>query len=141
MLSLDDLKFIGIYDDIDSHWPYLSSLIEEALNYDDGKSSVEDAYNKCKNMQYQLWAVYAKSVPIACALTQIACYTTDKRLQIVALAGSDFEQFKHFYKQLSDWARTMGCSCTEIYGRPGWAKKLKAWNIKPLYTIYKMPLL
>lgn len=137
MLSSDKVELKAI-SDIEAVWPTLIPLLHKMDTINDGKYLLDDIKQQCIDLYKQLWVAYQADLPIACAITQIACYNNGKRLQIVYLSGQDIDQLKQFYKPIADWAKTNGCTCTEIYGRQGWKRKLKDWNLTPIYTVYRV---
>ena len=140
MPSSADIWIKPINDTLQEDWLIFLPFIHKVLEHDDGRYTAELIKQRCDSLHYQLWGIYAKDVPIAVVVTEIVCYTSERRLRILFLAGIDFDSFKHCYQPISDWARQLGCTCTEIHGRPGWGRKLKYWNIKPLSSVYKMDL-
>lgn len=102
---------------VDSVWPYAEQQIARALEYADGKITVDDVRNGLKSRDYQLWLV-----PGGVWVTRIIRYPQSTRLEILAAAGEWDDWLKHGHA-VADWARQNGCDAVELTGRPGWGRK------------------
>lgn len=103
--------------DIDSVWPEVNHLIERALEYADGKMSLEDVYVALRAKEYQLWLA-----PGGVWVTRIIIYPQSKRLEFLVASGEWDDWDEHGW-EVAAWARTLGCDAVELIGRPGWGRK------------------
>ena len=55
-----------------------------------------------------------------------------------ALAGEDFNKFKHFLDMVQSFAIKTGCTGLELWGRKGWKKLLPDWESN--YIVYSKDL-
>jgi hypothetical protein len=102
---------------IDDIWEEVAPLIENAMEYSDGKMAVEDVYMAIKSNEYQLWLV-----PGGAWVTRIVSYPQSTRLEGIA-AGGEWQDWLTHGQQVIDWARLNGCDAVELIGRPGWGRK------------------
>jgi hypothetical protein len=125
---------------IDLVWHEIKSMLLEALQYADGKYTVDDIYQKLTSAQMQLWVVYHNHKLCAFCITQIFIYPTEKRLGILFASGRDVYEWIHLNEIIKDFATTKGCSAVEIYGRPGWEKILRPFGYEKIHTVLKVEL-
>lgn len=108
---------------VDSVWNLVLPLVESALDYDDSRYSASSIYEEIKNRGMQLWLVMNGDIE-ACLVTEIRKYPLKTVCTIFLAAGKNLENWIHVQENLKAWAKTQGCSTIELYGRPGWEKKL-----------------
>jgi hypothetical protein len=63
----------------------------------------------------------------AAAVTEITSYPQCRVLRFV-LAGGDIEDIKAWEPKIVEWARGLGCTQVEIFGRPGWERIFKDYQ-------------
>lgn len=102
---------------IDSVWAVAKPLIEKAL--DRGSNyTINDIYTGLKLKQMQLWMHGTDA-----ALVTTIQNRDDKRwCLLLALGGTNMEEWGEYLPLIDDWARSMGCTQLRIYGRAGWKK-------------------
>lgn len=109
--------------DIDLVWEQCVPYLKRALEYSDGKYSLESIKKGLESRSMQLW-IYMKGDIKACMVTQIVNYPIKKVCLIMFLGGSLMHEWLRFMTMIEEWSRSNKCDAMEIYGRPGWAKVL-----------------
>jgi hypothetical protein len=139
--SSDELRLVGIpLENLLENWPIAKQMLNPSLYYADGKYTMDDIFNGLRAREMQLWFVESDT-EIKCALiTQIHKYAHDSRLVILFLAGFEFNDVMELWGDLADFAREKGCSSIEMYGRPGWEKRLKRLGFHKTQVVLKCPL-
>lgn len=139
--SDDDFRLYGVLANaIDLIWSEASPIIEQALAHADSKYSLEDVYGFIQSRDMQLWAIYNNKGLQGITVTQIICYPQEKRLLIVFLAGIDFDKWINLWFPMRDWAKEEGCTACEIFGRPGWERRLKEIGFEKIHTVLKVEI-
>lgn len=111
---------------VNNVWDFVEPKIAEAVQHSDGTTTVQGIYRQCSNGDMQLWITSDLNMVV---VTQINIYSNNaKYLTVIALAGNDFDKYKHLEKTLEDWSRQWGCQGIELYGRQGWTRKLKEYR-------------
>jgi transposase len=108
---------------IDQIWKEVAPLLSQALEYSDGKYSLESIKQALINRDMQLWLSIDGHIE-ACGVTQIVSYPCKKVCNFMFVAGRDMEKWLTFENDIKQWAREHGCQSIELYGRPGWQKIL-----------------
>ncbi len=101
-------------------WSDVKDFIQSAL-IDNGHLTIEDIYNNLLLGHYQLWTPFSDHIQAA-FVTAIYDVRGVKNCTIIACGGTNLDSWKHFMKDVEDWAREDGCTSIKIYGRRGWAK-------------------
>lgn len=115
-----------LFSEIEKVWDKVSPLIERALQYADGKFTIESVKNSLVSRNMQLW-VYINNDIKSCAVTQIHSYPNKKVCSVLFAAGQDVHEWLQFMTLVEEWARSNLCESIEIYGRPGW-ERLLGWE-------------
>lgn len=123
-------------------WKDVASFIESALPHGDDKYGLEDIKELIAKELLILWVVYNEDTEKAegCILTEVLKYPRAQALSIFLLAGNDFSAIVGVFEELMDYAKGVGCSRIEFYGRPGWEKVLKPLNFEKIHTIMRLNL-
>jgi hypothetical protein len=101
-------------------WPEVKDFIESAL-IENGHLTIEEIYDNLLLKHYQLWTPYSDHIEAA-FVTAIFDVRGIKNCTIVACGGKNMDSWKHFIKDVEEWAKEDGCKYIKIYGRRGWAK-------------------
>ena len=72
----------------------------------------------------QIWIIMGQSVYCGVCVTEFVQYPRFRALRITALAGSKFNEWKHYEAVLESFANANLCRRIEAYARPGMAKML-----------------
>lgn len=140
--SIDGLnktpELVGVFaSDLINVWKDVKVLIERALEFNDGKSDIEDIKRGIETRRMQLWVAYRYGKITTCMVTQIQCHPKEKRLMLFLYAGESIHEMEHFRPIVYDWAKKQGCKSLELYGRPGWEKALKNYGYEKIHTVLR----
>jgi uncharacterized protein (DUF2126 family) len=139
MHSSDELiRVYGVLSHaIDEVWLEAIPYVHDALNFSDGKYTVDAIYANLKNQTMQLWVAYKNTGLSAILVTQISNYPTGSRLCLFLFGGDGLDEYMEFFNQIIEGAKEkFNCKTLEIYGRPAWEKKLKHIGFKKIQTIF-----
>lgn len=125
---------------INEVWPAVAPIIERALEFGDGKYALTDIHRFLEEQACQLWIIHNTAGIAGALVTQIVNYPQDRRLCFFACAGVEADKWLHLNEVIKCYAREQGCSSVEIYGRPGWVKKMKPYGFKPIHVVLTAPL-
>ena len=125
---------------INEVWPVVAPLIERSIEYSDGKFALADVRRFLEEQTCQLWLIYNAAGIAGALVTQIINYPQDRRLIFLFCAGVEADQWLHLSEVIKNYAREQGCSCVEIYGRPGWVKKMRPFGFRPIHVVLTAPL-
>jgi hypothetical protein len=103
-------------------WIRAEPLLQPALDLAGVAFDLTDVFSAVASMDAQLW-VDTKSA----AVTRIEEYPRTRACRIW-LAGGDLDELQDVEREIVDWAKTIGCSGVEIYGRRGWLKALEGYD-------------
>ena len=121
-------------------WPVVAPLIERSIEFSDGKFSLADVHRFLEEQTCQLWLIYSAARLAGALVTQIINYPQDRRLLFLFCAGVEADKWLHLSEVIKSYAREHGCSCVEIYGRPGWVKKMRPFGFRPIHVVLTAPL-
>lgn len=121
-------------DQIDAVWhevaPHIQRGLEHGSNY-----TLEDVREGLKNKTMQLWT-WRDSIVHAALVTTIQ-EDDIKYCLYLAVGGSLMREWLPYQRVIESWAREHGCEEMQIYGRPGWGRKL---GFKPVWTKFRKAL-
>ncbi len=123
-------------------WKDIEKHIKSGLEYTDGKYKLEDIYDAIIEQSMILWVVYndERERAIGCVLTETLQYPRIKALSIFLLAGDNFDEIVLAFDELKEYAKSIGCSTIEFYGRPGWEKILKPHSFVKTHIVMRFNL-
>lgn len=110
--------------------PQLYELLLHAERFADGEFETEDILDFAEKGLMQAWVVGKGSLIKAAMITDIAQYPRIRVLRIVAVAGAEFDEWKHLYDSIESYARIQGCARVEATMRPGMAKRSESIGFK-----------
>jgi len=64
----------------------------------------------------------------SCGITQITDYPA-KRVLVLMLAAGDLDEILSKEDELTEYARVHGCEALHVYGRPGWSRVAKQFQM------------
>lgn len=117
-------------------WPEVAPVIKPAL--DAGRRhNLSDIKEALEKRDMQLWLMYcdpSEEVPTGLAgafITEIINYPRLRVANIAYCAGTDVDGWiEYLYMTVENFARSHKCDEVEVYGRPGWKKKLQGYNME-----------
>lgn len=137
---LSDNELIGIrHNQAHLLWHEVDPILRRALEYSDNKYSLEHVKKCVEERDMQLWVTFREGHVSTAGVSQIVNYPCEKRLVILFLAGDSENLFSHWHT-ISQWGKSQGCESCEIYGRPGWERKLEKIGFKKIHTVLKINL-
>ena len=124
--------------DILKHWHILKTPVEKGLEHSVGESTSFDIFNWLMNPNYaQCWLVLdgEKDLPVNLTITKVNKYAQHSSLHILTSASmndaitKDFNSYGKYIESahhvIEDFARSIGATRVELYGRQGWERVLK----------------
>ena len=117
-------------------WEEAWRLLEPAVTISNGRLTAKLIADALLSKDMQLWVVPNGENLRAAVLTEILTYATGLKVcRILACGGKDLESWMDITVEiLSAWAESLECKSLELYGRPGWERKLKGWG-KPFICL------
>lgn len=144
--SPSDLSVMGVVPGaVAAVWPRILPMIETA------RASVpamvadrewpEDIKAKAEDGFYVIWMIYDGAALAAVAVSSIDTYARAKCCTIQYLAGRDLGDWLGAWTdEISDWAKTAGCTQIEARGRLGWGRKLTPLGAEVAGAAYVMEI-
>lgn len=118
-------------------WPSIEPLVRAAVDEGPGDETLADIVRDLAATQKQLWLVLVDNVVTAAVITTIAVFPQRKICRILYLGGKAPDTwYPELHDALVEWAKQLGCSAIESWGRRGWAKlarKVKATQSAVVY--------
>jgi hypothetical protein len=137
---LSDNELVGIrHNQAHLIWNEVEPILQRALEYSDNKYSLEHIKKCVEERDMQLWVTFNNSQVATAGISQIVNYPCEKRMVILFLSGNSENLYNH-WKTMSTWGKANGCTSCEIYGRPGWERKLESIGFKKIHTVLKVNL-
>lgn len=105
-----------------SDWSKVKDLLEDALEYSDGLSSIDDVRDMLAENRGDLW-VGEKSAIVTQSLEGRGI-----KALLYYLAAGDLSELKEMTVYIESLAKEVGCSKVLINGRAGWGKALGGYK-------------
>ncbi len=122
--------------DIDTVWPKVAPLIQQAIHYNSRGEDIEQVRGHCKEGKRQLWVITDAAQVLAAVITQIDD-NNGKKIGIIVYAGGEgARHWVHYYESWREYFRERGCTELEVIGRKGWKKLLEKYGLKQRAVIY-----
>jgi len=115
-------------DDVQSIWPLVEPHLDKATPHSEGEMEAQDFLPFLSNSEMQLWIAVEEREVLAAMVTQHIPYPRKRVLRVVSIGGGDMNKWFPFYPELENYAKSLGCSHLEAWGRKGWGKILKGWT-------------
>lgn len=106
-------------------WPHARAYIKAAIDRT-GLSKFEDIEREILGNRQLLWLAWDGATIKSVASTAVE----DDALVIVACGGTDSSGWLSLISQIEDYAKSIGCRRTRIYGRRGWVKLLPEYQTR-----------
>jgi len=114
-------------------WPLVAPLVQKAVDYSDGKTTLEETGDDLMAKRKQLWVVVNEERAIvAAAVTSLQKFRSGLFLATIILLGGEGGNLKEILELRSEfeaWAKTEGCNRVDIMTRKGWAPKLPDYKL------------
>lgn len=116
-------------DEIELVWDQVTPYLLSALNYADGKYTLESIKALIAKCDAQLWVEASKDGIKGACVTQIAVYPTRSVCLLMLAGGVSLETYQRYLPLVELWAMERGCESIEIVGRRGWVKVLPGFEV------------
>ena len=110
-------------------WKLGAQFIESACR--DAEKSAPEIKALCETGGAQLWFAWSDHCEAA-AVTELSQLPQGLKCIIFALGGDDSSRWLGYLDELEAWATTQNCNGMRIYGRKGWARKLRDYRVTRL---------
>lgn len=130
-------------DELDNVWFAVVPMLESALQYNGGRSRLDDLYIELMNGQQTLWVALDEGEIIGCVTVRIVKYQTGMAiLAYEYLAGKGVHRWlKEGHVVCSRYAKEFGCTMLEVpYGRRGWQPLLEDLGYRVAAIRYELNL-
>ena len=129
-LTVADVSLIPIpQENVSQVWHLGAEFIETGLKQ--GEFTADILKAECESGKAQLWFAWADHLEAA-AVTQLMATPRGLKCVITSLGGKDSFRWLGYLDELELYAKTQGCNGMRIYGRKGWARKLRDYRITRL---------
>lgn len=116
-------------------------FINKALDQTDGENTLEGILTDLDNHKRQLFLVKRGEEFIAGVVTQMLITESGMKIGEITMAGGeDYADWDHFADTIGQWFKSLGCTCIQVIGRPGWVRHLKPKGFENRYTILRKGL-
>lgn len=123
-------------------WPEINAMLQRAIDKDPTKYDTIDIFEELLTNKQTLWIAFNEENEIKAAYTvRIVDYPKNRFLHVEFAAGDDVDEWLPlFYETFCKYAKDMGCSHVETYGRLGWGPRLEALGAKKVSMTYRVDL-
>ncbi len=122
-------------------WDDIVPLLDKAMEYEDGKYSVDDVRDFVADNKAQVWVAIQSSHVLGVAVTQVVDYPQKSMLLILCLAGKYFDLWDNIVRDhLVPYAIGYDCDGIEFYGRKGWIRRAAHLGFVPVHHVYELKI-
>jgi hypothetical protein len=114
-------------EDVPFVWPCVSHFIQMAIDEMSERLELDDVLKLIEQQKAQLF-VFKDSELLAALVTTIESSGSHKWLRVMWAGGKELDSWKHYLAALEQWAKSLGCDRSLIFGRRGWERKLKDYT-------------
>lgn len=126
---------------IDLIWGDIKTFAERCAKYTYNRYTAEDMLEGVKTKDQQLWIAFDDKGVHGFWITEVLVYPQTKTLALHFMGGKDFyDWLPDGFPKLLKFAKEMGCSKMEAYGRPGFEKLWKNYGYKKRLVYYELPV-
>ncbi len=124
---------------VEMFWPQVEGLLAPAMAYSGGRLDLETVQRKLAARQSQLWVVFEDETIRAAFVTREAAYPKRRLLAVDVAGGAGMRQWLDLVQQtFRNFARDIGVSGVELYGRPGWWRALRAYGWTQRFVVLEV---
>ena len=122
-------------------WERIKKFAERCAVYTYGRFTAEDMLKELLTKDQQLWIAFDKETIHGFWVTEVITYPQIKVLALHFVGGRRFKEwFPDGFPKLQKFAKELGCSKMESYGRPGWEKMWQDHGYKKQFVFYELPV-
>jgi hypothetical protein len=111
-------------------WPHVAELIRTAVKRTNLSHTADIEYDTLHG-DGLLWIAWDETIKAA-ATTSLIRTDRDKVCILTACAGEDMQLWLPLLGKIEAYAKAEGCACVRIYGRKGWARVLKDYQVEQI---------
>lgn len=98
-----------------------------------------DVLERCADGRWQMWGAFRPGL-IAICCTAIEPYPMARVLNFLLIAGEDMAAWLPEIERIHGWARGLGCTVAQVYGRRGWSRVLAPLGFKHEVDVWRMAI-
>lgn len=122
-------------------WDSIEEFAERCAKYTYGRFTAKDMLHGLLTKDQQLWIAFDDEGIHGFWVTEVVVYPQIRTLVLHFVGGRDFHSWlPDGFPKLQKFARDMGCSKMESYGRPGWEKMWQDYGYKKRLVFYELPV-
>lgn len=121
-------------DDLDLVWPHIETLVERATASSHGRETAFDIRRSIRARDCQLWMAWNDG-PEAICITQIEDHPRKKVCRIRIAVGENMAAWVEYMRDLTAWAKAVGCSGIIAEARPGWERVLRPYGFEKTHVL------
>lgn len=114
-------------------WPMIEPLLQKAVEFSDGKTTLRETAADLMAKRKQLWVVVNEDKKIvSAAVSMLQKFESGLVLATIVLLGGESGNLSDILELRSEfevWAKTEGCSRVDMFSRKGWPKKLPDYKL------------
>lgn len=114
-------------DRVHEFWPHARELIHKATRRTNLNHFLDIEYDVLSG-DGLLWLAWSGKIEAA-ATTILIETETEKVCVLTACGGEDMKQWLPLFSQIEAYAKQEGCARVRIYGRRGWSRVLKGYDV------------
>jgi len=115
--------------------PYIDKAVEHGLE----ETSSMDMFIGAMNNTYYCVEVIHDDITVSFAMLRVNHFEGHSQLQIVTATAASDDKWEEYAAESLEYAeqtaKQIGCKYVSVWGRPGWAKKLKLFGYNHTYTV------
>lgn len=113
----------------DAHlvWPEVSPFIQLAINESSDRFELNDILEMIEQKKAQLF-IFKDTELLSAWVTTIEFSDSHKWLRVMWAGGKEMDKWLHYLEIVEQWAKTLGCDRSIVYGRKGWERKLTGYK-------------
>lgn len=128
-------------DMLESLWPFIAPFLSKAVNLTPEMATLNDVYEQCANGENIAWVVVQDNKIIAAYTTRVVEYPQARALIVDYLGGERMKDWLGLaVTSIKNQAKRNNCKWFEAYGRRGWERLVKEYNVTQSHVVYKMEL-
>lgn len=120
-------------NEIEAAWVEVRPWIQAACRRNRGKYDAADIYTGLVNGDDQLW-IWKSPDAFGVGITRVVVYPKQSVCSIRIVTGTNAQVWRdECVATIEAWAKAKGCAAMELVARPGWARRLKGYDMTHVY--------
>lgn len=112
-------------------WPMIAPLLQRAVDYSEGMTTLEETLRDLLSKQKQLWVIVDDEKKINAAL--VSCLQKFESgliaARITLIGGENLKAWFSLKDEFEKWARVEGCTEVLFHVRKGWIRELPDYQL------------